>query len=62
MITVDLTQTIDQTKPVWPGSAPFCCQLRYSYESGCLVNRYSLEAGCGTHIDAPVHFVPNGRI
>ena len=61
MTIVDLTQIVDATTPVWPGAEPFCCQMRHSYEAGCLVNRYALEAGCGTHLDAPLHFIPGGR-
>ena len=62
MPVVDLSQTIDETTPVWPGARHFCCHLRYSYEEeSCLVHAYELEAGCGTHLDAPIHFVPGGR-
>ena len=61
MPVVDLSQTIDETTPVWPGARYFCCHLRHSYEEGCLVHSYELEAGCGTHLDAPIHVVPGGR-
>lgn len=59
---VDLTHTIDPAIPLWPGSDPFCMQIRFDYEQvGCRVAAYSMVAGTGTHMDAPAHFIKGGK-
>lgn len=59
---VDLTHTIDETIPLWPGSEPFNMSIRFDYhEVGCRAASYSLVAGTGTHMDAPAHFIRDGK-
>lgn len=58
---VDLTHTLAENVATWPGSEPFQRKLAVDYPQGCRVYNYCQAAGVGTHIDAPVHFIPEGR-
>lgn len=59
---IDLAHKITPDIPLWPGGQPFSMDIKQDYrESGCRVVGYSLVAGTGTHIDAPAHFVEDGR-
>lgn len=58
---VDLTHTLDEHIPTWPGSVRFQRELRVDYPQGYLLYNYLQTAGIGTHMDAPAHFVRGGR-
>jgi arylformamidase len=48
---------------VWPGDEPFGIERTSKIEDGALYNlsRLSMSAHMGTHIDAPLHFIANGK-
>lgn len=50
------------TTPIWPGSPGFSSSDHLSIASGDVANAtlLRLDAHCGTHVDAPRHFVPDG--
>ena len=58
---IDLTYELNEKIPIWPGSTPFTKELRCDYSNGCRVYNYHQAQGIGTHMDAPSHFIPNGR-
>lgn len=59
---VDLTHTLEEGIPVWPTHARFGHTLYESYELGDEACHYGLTLGehTGTHVDAPLHFIPDG--
>lgn len=56
----DVTVTIRESMPVWPGDPGFERSLAASIEKGDPANVSLITMGShvGTHVDAPVHFVP----
>src|SRR4051794_6899102 len=48
--------------PHWPGSPGLTTSWHQRQEAGDLANATKLEMDvhCGTHIDAPKHFIPSG--
>lgn len=59
---IDLTHTIHENIPLWPGSTTFSPEIRQAYESGKFrVHNYHLAAGTGTHVDAPYHCEEHGK-
>lgn len=62
---VDLTKTLDENLPIYAEGAyadpPLSVEDWCSVQSrGYKVSRVSLGTQCGTHIDAPSHFVEDG--
>jgi arylformamidase len=59
----DITLTISPALPVWPGDPPLDLHLLESIEAGAHVNVSAMSASVhlGTHVDAPHHFLNNGR-
>lgn len=59
---VDLSHTLQEGIPAWPTHARFGHILYESYELGDVARQYALSMGehTGTHIDAPLHFIPGG--
>ncbi|MBP7735708.1 MAG: cyclase family protein [Spirochaetes bacterium] len=59
----DITVPILNTMPVWPGDPPVIVERTKSISKGNSCNLTSLAMGvhCGTHIDAPLHFMDRGR-
>ncbi|MBP8640150.1 MAG: cyclase family protein [Oscillospiraceae bacterium] len=57
---VDLSYTMEEKMPVWPTHARFGATIYESYEYGdvALQSMVSFGEHCGTHIDAPRHFIP----
>jgi arylformamidase len=56
---IDISQTLSPHIPVWPNTSPFSIsttQIKNGKNSS-----FSFNAHTGTHIDAPSHFIPNGR-
>jgi len=58
---IDLTQTLDEKIPTWTGDCGFKSKILVDYPEVARVLEYECIASAGTHIDAPSHFIPNGR-
>ncbi|GIV95357.1 MAG: cyclase [Herpetosiphonaceae bacterium] len=60
---IDITLTITNALPVWPGDPPIALARVASFDSGDQMNLSRLEGSVhvGTHVDAPLHFIPNGK-
>lgn len=59
----DISIPITPTMPVWPGDPPVDLQQVASISSGdsANVSRITMGVHCGTHIDAPKHFIDAGK-
>jgi kynurenine formamidase len=59
---VDLSHTLEADIPAWPTHARFGRTLYESYEYGDVARHYGLTLSehTGTHLDAPLHFIPSG--
>lgn len=59
----DITLAISPQLPVWPGDPPFRLERIQSMEAGAHDNVSRLDMGVhtGTHVDAPYHFIQDGR-
>ncbi len=59
---VDLSHTLEEGIPSWPTHARFGQTLYESYELGDVARHYGLTISehTGTHMDAPLHFIPDG--
>ncbi len=59
---VDLSHTLEEDIPAYPTHARFGKTLYESYEYGDAARHYGLTMGehTGTHMDAPLHFIPEG--
>jgi arylformamidase len=60
---IDISLPIHPSMPVWPGSVEVGITLQQDLEQGDVVTESILHFSThtGTHIDAPSHFLPNGR-
>ena len=56
----DLTVTLQPGIPIWPGNPGFELARVNDMASGASSNVSRMSLGChtGTHVDAPVHFIP----
>jgi len=63
MAVHDITLTLSDRLPVWPGDPSFQRTLALSQAAGDAANVSRLEMGVhtGTHVDAPCHFVAGGH-
>ena len=63
MRTYDITLTISPEMIVWPGDPPVNMQRTSSIASGDSSNVTQITMSChtGTHVDAPDHFLNNGK-
>jgi arylformamidase len=61
-VLYDLSPTIDETLPVWPGDTPFQRRWIARLEDGAAVNLSTIAATVhlGSHADAPLHTEPAG--
>jgi arylformamidase len=59
---IDISMPLNASTPIWPGSPGFSSRSHLSLASGDVANAtlLGLDAHCGTHVDAPRHFVPAG--
>src|SRR5215468_3077482 len=59
----DVTVTISNDLPVYPGDPPIHIERTKSLEKGDIANVSHLSFGThiGTHVDPPSHFVPGGK-
>ncbi|KAH9915872.1 putative cyclase [Fomitopsis serialis] len=59
---VDLSQTLDPNTPVYPGDPIFsCCPTLTIEHDGNNVTSISMGSHTGTHVDAPYHFIQDGK-
>lgn len=58
----DVSVTIHEGMPVWPGDDPVVLKRRTKIEEGAHANVsfLKLSAHTGTHVDAPYHFIADG--
>jgi len=63
MRTYDITLTITPQSIVWPGDPPVIMERTSSIASGDSSNVSQIKMSChtGTHVDAPDHFLNNGK-
>jgi len=63
MTIYDISISISTSMPVWPGDAPVAVTLDQSMDKGDHINltRLAISAHTGTHVDAPHHFLNDGR-
>ncbi len=59
MEILDISRSLSPGTPVWPGDTPFSRDPVMSLEAGdsCNVSRITMSPHCGTHADAPLHFL-----
>jgi arylformamidase len=55
----DITRTLSPSIAVWPGDAPFSVEVWTDMDEGAAANvtTLTISSHCGTHVDAPYHFV-----
>jgi arylformamidase len=63
MTIYDISLTISPSLPTWPGDPPLELQQIESMDQGASANvtRLSAAVHLGTHVDAPHHFINDGR-
>jgi arylformamidase len=63
MRTYDITLTITPDMTIWPGDPKVSIQHTSSMDSGDNANVSQISMSChtGTHVDAPHHFLNNGK-
>lgn len=61
MSLIDITLTVNNALAVWPGDPSIHLERVSRMEDGGIANISRLDAGVhtGTHIDAPLHFIPH---
>lgn len=59
----DITLPLSSQLPLWPGDPPFVLEQVEAMDQGAHVNvsRLSCSVHTGTHVDAPHHFLNDGR-
>lgn len=57
---IDITKRLNQNTICWPGEPLFRSSSRT--DGDCTVSEFHCGCHCGTHIDAPRHFIPNGKL
>jgi arylformamidase len=57
---IDVSVTVRQGMPHWPDNPPIVMERVMDIEQGddCNVSRLDMGVHSGTHMDAPVHFIP----
>lgn len=60
---IDITFPVSEALPIWPGSVGFSHNWHSKIETGATNNSssFSIDSHLGTHLDAPMHFVENGK-
>ncbi len=59
---IDISEPLGPTTAVWPGDSPFTQEwvMRMADGLSCNVSTIRMSVHCGTHTDAPFHFLPQG--
>ncbi len=62
MKILDISVPVSETTPLWPGDPAFQLRevLRLEQGDDCDLSEVTMCTHCGTHLDAPAHFVPGG--
>lgn len=60
---IELNHQYEEFMPVWPTHGKFFCSRAEDYPAGDGNYNCQLSLGdhCGTHVDAPVHFIEGGK-
>ena len=60
---IDISQELHPGMFVYPGDPRFSARLVNSFGQGnmCEVSELTIGTHCGTHIDAPLHMLPDGK-
>jgi len=63
MKIIDISVPISSTMPVYKGDPPVSIARVASFDKGdnMTLSRLSMGAHTGTHLDAPLHFIPGGK-
>jgi len=61
MKIIDLTVELSEETPVYPGNPTVNLETNKIEDFGCIVSNLSMFMHCGTHMDAPLHFVEGGK-
>jgi arylformamidase len=59
---LDVTAALSARLPAYPGDRPFslCWDQRLEKGGACNLSSLGMSSHAGTHVDAPLHFVPGG--
>lgn len=60
-MVIDLTLPLEDDMPLFPGLPRFESESHVSKETGALTHRIRISTHQGTHIDAPRHYVDDGK-
>jgi len=60
---IDITIPVSETTPVWPGDPAPELNTMFSHSKGdnFQLSRLNIGLHTGTHVDAPLHFIPGGK-
>jgi kynurenine formamidase len=58
---IDLTHTMHEGMPFWPGGVPFRKTRLVDYDKGYRLHKFHMGENTGTHVDAPSHFAKGKR-
>lgn len=60
---IDISVPLDSSMPTWPGSIGMKVEWLSCFENGNDVNvtKLTCDVHTGTHIEAPLHFIPEGQ-
>lgn len=58
---VELSHTVSPQTPHWSGFPAMSMPALFTHADGFLVHKFDIVSQYGTHVDAPVHFVPGRR-
>jgi len=61
MRIIDLTVALSEETPVYPGGPNAKIETEFIEDIGCRASSLRIGAHDGTHMDAPLHFVENGK-
>lgn len=63
MKIIDISQEIRSDMTVYPGDPRFYSHVCSSFKRGdiCEVSELTIGSHCGTHVDAPLHMIPDGQ-
>jgi len=64
MSYIDVTLSVDERRPAWPGDPPFVHHITAvigKHGSECNLSSVEMSTHFGTHVDAPYHFITDGK-